>query len=154
MICKYSDLIRLIEERVGPIIERGDMLFNNLRNIQQRRMIRNTASSNAIPDLINMRTYEDLIIIEQSMLEEAKGGYNQEMINQIRQSKFWELSQEDKRNITDDAIWPICWDNYKSSDQVKVLGCAHIYHVKWIGEWLKRNKNCPLCKKRAINNCL
>lgn len=84
----FSELIRLIEERVGPIIERGDMLFNNLRNIQRRRMIRNTASSNVSPELINMRTYEDLIIIEQSMIEESKGGYNQEMINQIRQTKF------------------------------------------------------------------
>jgi hypothetical protein len=133
----------MIEERVGPIIERGDVLFNNLRNIQRRRLIRNATSSAGNQEIFEINDYEDLLNYERH-LNEDHNGYNEGDIKEIRQAKFGELSVQDRRNVADDAVCSICCDNYSHSDQVKVLDCTHIYHVKCIGEWLKRNKNCPL----------
>lgn len=146
----YSDLIRMIEERVGPIIERGDILFNNLRNIQRRRMIRTATSAQVNQEQVIMQNYQDLLNYEESLLQRANTGYSQNMINRIRQVKFNELTTEDKRNLSHDATCSICCDNYNETDHVKVLDCAHLYHTRCITEWLKRNKKCPLCKKQAI----
>lgn len=98
----------MIEERVGPIIERGDILFNNLRNIQRRRMIRTATSTQATPEQVIMQNYQDLLNYEESLLQRANTGYSQNMINRIRQAKFNELTTEDKRNVTNDATCSIC----------------------------------------------
>jgi hypothetical protein len=94
----------MIEQRVGPIIERGDILFNNLRNIQRRRMMRNQGADNLSPDSENNRNLQDLIELEQNLFQGAQGGYSQHMIKNIRQIKFIDLTEKEKKNITDDAI--------------------------------------------------
>lgn len=101
------DLIRNIEERVGPIIERGDNLFNNLRNIQQRRLLRNAALIDANPRVADIRTYEDLLNLEAQLHVRNSGGYSSEMIGKIPQFKYSELAEEAKRNCKDD-VCPIC----------------------------------------------
>jgi hypothetical protein len=73
----FSNLIRMIEERVGPIIERGDILFNNLRDIQRRRMLRSTNSNTGSPTPIDLRGYEDILNMRQSPNEESKNGYSE-----------------------------------------------------------------------------
>jgi hypothetical protein len=117
----YSGIIRMIEERVGPIIERGDILFTNLRNIQRRRMMRNQSSGNFIPDTDVMGNYQDMIDLEQNLFPEAQGGYSANMIKKIRQIKFIDLTEIEKKNVTDDAVCSICCDNYANTDNVKVL---------------------------------
>jgi len=67
----------MIEERVGPIIERGDILFNNLRDIQRRRMLRSTNSNTGSPTPIDLRGYEDILNMRQSPNEESKNGYSE-----------------------------------------------------------------------------
>lgn len=101
------DLIRNIEERVGPIIERGDNLFNNLRNIQQRRLLRNAALINSNPGVMDIRTYEDLLNLEAQLHVRNNGGYSNDMINKIPQFKYSELAEEAKKNCKDD-VCPIC----------------------------------------------
>jgi hypothetical protein len=111
----------MIEERVGPIIERGDILFTNLRNIQRRRMMRNQSSGNFVPDTEIMENYQEMIDLDQNLFPEAQGGYSANMIKKIRQIKFIDLTEVEKKNITDDAVCSICCDNYANTDNVKVL---------------------------------
>lgn len=110
----------MIEERVGPIIERGDVLFNNLRNIQRRRLIRNATSSGGNHDIFEINAYEDLLNYERHLTQD-QNGYSESDIKGIRQAKFGELTLQDKRNVTDDAVCSICCDNYSRVDQVKIL---------------------------------
>ena len=46
----------------------------------------------------------------------------------------------------------ICTDNYKKNDEVSVLECEHIYHIKCIKEWCKYKSTCPVCNANISNN--
>lgn len=46
----------------------------------------------------------------------------------------------------------ICTDNYKKNDEVSVLECEHIYHLKCIKEWGKYKSTCPVCNAKISNN--
>jgi hypothetical protein len=46
----------------------------------------------------------------------------------------------------------ICTDKYGKNEQVSVLECGHIYHVKCIKEWGKYKPACPVCNKPISNN--
>lgn len=43
---------------------------------------------------------------------------------------------------------PICFEEFKNSDDIVCLPCNrnHVFHESCIGEWVKRNSSCPLCK--------
>jgi hypothetical protein len=43
---------------------------------------------------------------------------------------------------------PVCQDDWKQGQQVRVLPCDHRFHVGCIDKWLRdHNARCPLCKK-------
>lgn len=41
---------------------------------------------------------------------------------------------------------PICLENYTKDEQLIELNCTHKIHKFCIGEWLKYNTTCPLCR--------
>ncbi|CAK9136614.1 unnamed protein product [Ilex paraguariensis] len=41
----------------------------------------------------------------------------------------------------------ICLAEYEDLEQIATLDCGHEYHMKCIGQWLRKGKCCPLCKK-------
>ena len=90
----------MIEERVGPIIERGDILFNNLRNIQRRRNLRNPNSGHASP--------ENLLDFERDMIMGAQSGYSLNMIKKIKQVKFIDLRVPESSDTGDEPVCSIC----------------------------------------------
>lgn len=40
----------------------------------------------------------------------------------------------------------ICLDEYKVGDKISYLPCFHYFHYICIKEWIKKSKQCPLCK--------
>lgn len=40
----------------------------------------------------------------------------------------------------------ICLDKFNPNVQVRRLPCLHVFHIKCIDKWLKRNKKCPICR--------
>lgn len=41
---------------------------------------------------------------------------------------------------------PICWEDYKIGDKVRVLPCKHQFHIDCVDKWLPLKKVCPLCR--------
>ena len=43
-------------------------------------------------------------------------------------------------------------EDFKPEDEIIQLGCnlAHIFHGSCIGEWVKNNNSCPLCRNVIV----
>ena len=41
---------------------------------------------------------------------------------------------------------PICLEAFAEKERIRTLPCFHVYHVRCIDRWLKRNAKCPICK--------
>ena len=45
----------------------------------------------------------------------------------------------------------ICLNEFKRGDKVYFLPCIHCFHVACLKEWVKSQKNCPICKFELKN---
>jgi hypothetical protein len=45
----------------------------------------------------------------------------------------------------------ICLESYRSGQEVSILACSHEYHSSCIGEWMMKNRSCPMCRKDIHN---
>ena len=45
----------------------------------------------------------------------------------------------------------ICLESYRSGQEVSILACSHEYHSSCIGEWMLKNRSCPMCRKDIHN---
>ncbi|KAM4797222.1 E3 ubiquitin-protein ligase RNF149 [Rhinophrynus dorsalis] len=45
---------------------------------------------------------------------------------------------------------PVCIENYKPKDLVRILPCKHIFHRLCIDPWLIEHRTCPMCKLDVI----
>ena len=55
-----------------------------------------------------------------------------------------ELLKELPECIKEECV--ICLYEFKNGDKFISLPCIHIFHAYCIKNWLKKQKNCPICK--------
>lgn len=65
-----------------------------------------------------------------------------------------EIDQLKSFRITDPAllmekVCVICQCDFEKRDLVRMLPCAHHFHLKCIDKWLKGNRTCPICRQNA-----
>ncbi|KAF9437925.1 hypothetical protein BGZ76_010556 [Entomortierella beljakovae] len=47
----------------------------------------------------------------------------------------------------EDAVCAICLCDYEDEEELRKLNCKHYFHKDCVDEWLRLNRNCPLCKR-------
>jgi len=52
----------------------------------------------------------------------------------------WEITHKD------DNTCVICLEGYGENSDVRLLKCKHFFHVLCLDEWLKKKKECPVCR--------
>ncbi|KAF7053451.1 hypothetical protein CFC21_061382 [Triticum aestivum] len=46
-----------------------------------------------------------------------------------------------------EATCPVCLSDFADGETVRVLpACMHYFHAACVGEWLRRNTTCPVCR--------
>lgn len=77
-------------------------------------------------------------------------GLEQKIINNLPESKIKDVSKltsEKKKCI-------ICLDEFMNDEYLTCLPCIHSFHSKCIKNWLKRSKECPICKFKITDETL
>ena len=46
----------------------------------------------------------------------------------------------------------VCLGELTAGERLKELPCGHVYHAECIGQWLRRQRVCPLCKADALEH--
>lgn len=52
----------------------------------------------------------------------------------------------------DEEMCAVCISKLENKEQVKSLGCKHVFHSKCINSWLKHKLVCPCCKAKVTIN--
>lgn len=50
------------------------------------------------------------------------------------------------KNKNEDAC-SICLNKIETNEYIRKLKCNHLFHKKCVDKWLKKNQNCPMCRK-------
>lgn len=69
---------------------------------------------------------------------------NNKEVQQLKVTKYKKISSKSKEG---DEQCPICCEELKNGDDVKVLPCKHTFHPGCIDTWLIKNCTCPICKR-------
>lgn len=74
---------------------------------------------------------------------------NEEALNEMFKKKSVFKNKEEKPKEKRNC--PICLVDFENGDRVRKLPCKHMYHPECIDAWVKKTKNCPLCKEELGN---
>eukprot|EP00933_Yihiella_yeosuensis_P062155 TRINITY_DN6509_c1_g1_i1.p1 TRINITY_DN6509_c1_g1~~TRINITY_DN6509_c1_g1_i1.p1 ORF type:complete len:259 (-),score=41.98 TRINITY_DN6509_c1_g1_i1:266-1042(-) len=62
----------------------------------------------------------------------------------------WEDESLQHPEVKEQIVCTICIKDFSRSEEVRKLRCGHLFHKTCVDEWLRRCSDCPLCKKRAV----
>lgn len=66
----------------------------------------------------------------------------------LPESLFTSLPEKKADNASD--ICPICINNFKLEEILKVLPCNHMFHKECIKQWFTSNVKCPVCRLELV----
>ncbi|CAD8057565.1 unnamed protein product [Paramecium sonneborni] len=92
---------------------------------------------------VNQMNQEQIYQYFSNLLINEDHGYTEDQINQKLYQNF-QIQVED--NTIDICV--ICQESFTQETFTtdKQLPCSHLFHVDCLQGWLKRSKNCPICK--------
>lgn len=88
----------------------------------------------------------DRVIVDNGSLIQDK---NKDKIKEITKlnCKYSTLTLKKRKKNTECSI---CFDDYHETDNIIILNCSHIYHLKCIQDWFHENLNCPICRNSDL----
>ena len=77
-------------------------------------------------------------------------GLEQKLINNLPETKIKDVSKltSEKKECS------ICLEEFMEDEYLTCLPCIHAFHSTCIKDWLKRSKECPICKFMITNEIL
>lgn len=93
------------------------------------------------PDPDHM-TYDQILELEDKIGVVSRG-LKKETINKIPIRKYKERQYKDNKCV-------ICMSTFEINEDIRLLGCQHIFHKDCIDGWLIKEKVCPVCKQEII----
>ena len=122
------------------LMDRLDGIFGGLRSAMRAEAMEDQENL----DISNM-SYAELEELFPNHAQGAKEGTICRLPTEIyRKRQDLNVSANDDRNKC-----CICLEQFEDGDQVRRLQCLHIFHKKEIDEWLRRSRECPICRSRA-----
>ena len=85
------------------------------------------------------------IVFGQSLSDRAQN-LSDHVISGLSNEEIDAIPIQVARGPTKKCECSICRDNFCTNRFFKRLHCSHCYHPYCIGEWLARNKTCPMCR--------
>merc|ERR1712098_39797 len=84
----------------------------------------------------------DAILVYQQE-QEPEGGLTEEQIGSIESKKL--------RKAIPGERCCICLGDFEKGEEIRELGCKHMFHKDCVDTWLHQNRKCPLCKTTAVS---
>merc|ERR1711964_368857 len=130
----HADACDLLEQTVQIVAGRYDSMEAFRHHIARRAAARDDLC-------VALQAALDAITMFHQDNEEA-GGLTDEQIDGL-ESHVLRKSCADERCC-------ICLGDFEKGENVRKLGCNHLYHKDCVDIWLKQNRKCPLCKQSAV----
>lgn len=54
------------------------------------------------------------------------------------------IDQNDKESSDTSCV--ICLDGFSDDNDTRLLKCKHFFHLTCLDEWLKKKRECPVCR--------
>ena len=99
---------------------------------------------------IDDMTHEELVALGHRMGDVKQEQWKrqaQEAVDKLPTKRYKKDSKQE-----DVHLCTVCQCEFEQDDVIKVLPCKHRFHNGCIGDWLKKNPECPLCKRSIMDN--
>ena len=100
------------------------------------------------PDVVRVPSIIDMLNAMQGVTWEGFGGGSglNEDQRAVVSVEPYERAPEEAENAT----CAVCLTQVEDGENVKRLGCKHVYHPECIDRWLERSRLCPVCKRDVL----
>lgn len=113
---------------------------NNNRNYSYNRNNNNINNNNRNN---NNRNNNNFFNVHQAPRHNNRNNFQRNnIISNFPQIKIEDLNKLEEGN----RHCVICLDDFKIGEKVAALPCIHFFHNSCIQNWIKKQKNCPICK--------
>ena len=143
-----------IQNNINNNNELNNISFDDEININTESKEEKYKNKNNLINL-NKKTSNELLEIALKKNEKMKKKHvNNNNINNYDLPSFaknfpvsiFQVYQYNNENL--EKTCSICLDKFIIGKKYITLPCFHFFHVKCISDWLKKERNCPLCKTK------
>merc|ERR1712072_950512 len=131
----HADAFNLLDETVQSVAA----TYQDMQDF--RHQIARRAAQNDDLCIALLAALDALLVYQEEM--EPAGGLSEEQIGTLKSKKL-------KKKIKGERCC-VCLGDFCKGDEIRKLGCKHVFHKDCVDQWLMQNRKCPLCKTPAIS---
>lgn len=79
-----------------------------------------------------------------------EAGVNRLVLDQLAAAELWSVAVAE-REALESPQCTVCFGDFEFGESVRSLPCKHVFHMRCIDEWLRRDAHCPLCRTSFCN---